>query len=74
MMQKGVVVSPPDSFFREVRNRPVFKEKWSEHPSCVPKFVKAESGRRMSNLIMYYYKGTVEISDLFSLLVSLHLG
>ena len=65
MKKNGVIMSPPDAFFRMVRERPVFKEKWSEHPSCVPKFIKAESGRRMSNLVMYYYKGTVEVSDLF---------
>ena len=32
----------------------------------MPKFIKAEAGKKMSNLIMYYYKGTIEISDLFA--------
>ena len=65
MSEAGVLMTPPYSFFRDVRDEPIFKAKWTEHPSCVPKFIKAESGRRMSNLIMYYYKGTIEVSDLF---------
>ncbi len=58
-------MTPPDAFFRMVRNKDTFQEKWSQHPSCVPKIIKVESGKQMSNLVMYYYKGTIEISDLF---------